>query len=77
MSEDFNPNSLDAQLADVRAQLRQIRETQIENQTLMHAAFNRIAALEAWKLWIYGVSAGISAVVGVVAWGIAWVFSKH
>jgi muramidase (phage lysozyme) len=70
---DFDPNSNDAMFAKVLSELASIRQTQAENAGKLDKALERISSLESFKIWVVGMSAGVSAVVGVVVAAAKWV----
>lgn len=82
---DFDPNSTDAMFAKVLAELAAVRATQSENaikqersnlelRNLLDTSLQRIASLEAFKIWMIGMSAGVSAVVGIIIGAAKWIF---
>jgi len=75
MSE-YDPNDLNAVISNIHAELRLIRETQLENRDKLDASMQRIAALETFKIWIVGAAAGVSALVTFVIAGVKWIVSE-
>lgn len=70
---DFDPNSHDAMFAKVLAELSAVRSMQAENAAKLDKSLERIANLETFKIWLIGVSAGVSAVVGGVVSAAKWI----
>jgi hypothetical protein len=54
-------------LSRILTEIHEIRQTQLENRETLSAALNRVTALEQFKFTVLGISAAVSAVVGVIA----------
>lgn len=62
---DYDPNSHDAVLSRILAEIHEIRTTQLENRASLKDALERVTALENFKARLLGTAAAVSAGVGV------------
>ena len=68
----FDPHSTDSMFATVLAKLEAQDKVLAEIKTAVDATNGRVRALETWRQVIHGkitiISAGISAIIGVIVW---------
>lgn len=74
---DYDPNSTDAMFSKVLTELASIRTKQNDNSIKLDHALERISSLESFKIWVIGMSAGVSAVVGFIVGAARWIFNEH
>ena len=72
----YDPNDMNAVISSLHTKLDAMAARQVENGLKLDSALQRISALEAWKLWIYGMAAGISAVVAGMVAAVKWLFTS-
>ena len=80
---DYDPNDINAVISAIHTKLdalrdgqEEMRRKQVDNGNKLDSALHRIGALEGWKLWIYGVAAGVAAVVSVLGSGLKWIVAQ-
>lgn len=76
MSGNYDPNDMNAVVSALHTKLDVLRQGQLENGVKLDNALHRISALEAWKVWIYGMAAGISALVAIIGGGLKLLLVK-